>query len=106
MTKREIKMLGDLLEYEIFHLEGVVNAFNSKESNKSLRDLKLIRKVLQKPDVRIGGSLNKDQKEILLNLIKQAQLEAQRVLDKQEKIRKIQQDSSILNRLEKSLHAA
>ena len=105
MTVKEIKMLTDLLEHEIFHLEGVVNAFDSKESNKSLRDLKSIRKVMQKPASQIDSSLNRDQKGILISLTKQAQLEAQRVLDEREKIRKIQQDSNTLSRLEKSLYA-
>lgn len=106
MTKGEIKMLKDLLEYEIFHLEGVVNAFESKESIKSLRNLKSIHKALQKPDIQINNSLNKNQKEILLSLIKLAQIEAKRVLNEHEKIKKIQQDSNILNSLAKSLEPA
>ena len=105
MTKRELEMLTGLLEHEIFHMEGVVNAFDSKESNKNLRDLQAILEVLKKSNSQVDDSLSKDQKGILLNLIKQAQMEAQRVLDEQEKIKKIQQDSNTLNKLERSLYA-
>ena len=105
MTQKEVAMLTDLIEHEIFHAEAVVNAFKSKESNKHLSDLKSILRVLQKGNDKLYGNLGKVQKELLVDLIKQAQLEAQRVLDEQEKIKKIQQDSSILNGLENSLYA-
>ena len=105
MTKREVQMLTDLVEHEIFHAEAVVNTFKSKESNKHLNDLRAIFKMLQKSDGKLYGYLNKAQKELLVDLIKQAQLEARRVLDEREKIKKIQQDSSILNGLENSLYA-
>ena len=98
-------MLTGLLEHEIFHVEGVVNAFESKESIKSFRGLKAILKVLQESNGQIGSSLSRDQKVIPLGLIKRAQLEAQRVLDKQERIRKIQRDSNVLSKLERSLQA-
>lgn len=98
-------MLKNLLEHEIFHLEGIVNSFGSKESEKALRHLQSICKVLQESADRISESLDDRQKRILLNLTKQAQMEAQRVISKQDQIEKIRQDASILNSLEKSLHA-
>ena len=101
MTNREIQMLKDLVEHEIFHTEAVVNAFKSKESSKHLSGLKSIFGVLEKDN----GNLNKMQKELLVDLIKQARLEARRILNEQDRIKKIQQDSSILNGLENSLYA-
>ena len=76
-----------------------------RRATKNFRDLQAILKVLKKSNSQVDDSPSKDQKGILLNLIKQAQMEAQRVLDEQEKIKKIQQDSNTLNKLERSLYA-
>ena len=104
MTQTETKLLIVILEYEIFNIEAIINAFNLERDKQKLRSLESILKKLKASGDQTDIRFNKKQKDILCYLVKQAKIESQRVVKEQAKIKEIQENFEILNKLEKYLY--